>query len=82
MILQCKHYQKPVGSGDMQKFNGTARLHHEADVPIMIGLNGFTQPAADFAAYHEPILVGRSELKRWGHGQHLYDVLGISSTTR
>jgi restriction system protein len=82
LILQCKQYQSPVGSGHVQQFNGTARLHHGADVPIMIGLNGFTQPATDFAAHHQLILMGRPELKQWAHGQHLYDVLGIQSTTR
>ncbi|WP_251021183.1 restriction endonuclease [Streptomyces sp. ISL-98] len=82
VILQCKQYQNPVGSGHVQKFNGTARLHHGADVPIMIGLNGFTQPAIDFATHHDLILMGRPELKRWAHGQHLYDVLGIPSTTQ
>ncbi|WP_240509206.1 restriction endonuclease [Streptomyces agglomeratus] len=82
LILQCKQYQNPVGSGHVQKFNGTARLHHGADLPIMIGLNGFTQPAIDFAAHHNLILMGRPELKRWAHGQHLYDVLGIQSTTQ
>ncbi|WP_116209851.1 restriction endonuclease [Streptomyces olivoreticuli] len=82
LILQCKQYQNPVGSGHVQKFNGTARPHHGADLPIMIALNGFTQPAIDFAAYHELILMGRPELKNWAHGQHLYDVLGIQSTTQ
>ncbi|GAB1333349.1 restriction endonuclease [Streptomyces sennicomposti] len=82
LILQCKQYKNPVGSGHVQKFNGTARLHHGADVPIMIGLNGFTQPAVDFAAHHDLILMGRPELKRWAHGQHLYDVLGIPSTAQ
>ncbi|WP_371563116.1 restriction endonuclease [Streptomyces canus] len=82
LILQCKQYSSPVGSGHVQKFNGTARLHHGADVPIMIGLNGFTQPAIHFAAHHDLILMGRPELKRWAHGQHLYEVLGIPSTTQ
>ncbi|MFF3431998.1 restriction endonuclease [Streptomyces sp. NPDC002602] len=82
LILQCKQYAVPVGSGHVQKFNGTARIHHGADVPIMIGLNGFTQPAIDFAAHHELILMGRPELKKWAHGRHLYDVLGIPSTTQ
>ncbi|MFJ9967249.1 restriction endonuclease [Streptomyces avermitilis] len=82
VIVQCKQYQNPVGSGHVQKFNGTARLHHGADIPIMIGLNGFTQPAIDFAAHHDLILMGRPELKKWAHGQHLYDVLGIPSTTQ
>lgn len=82
LILQCKQYQNTVGSGHVQKFNGTARLHHGADIPIMVALNGFTQPAIEFARHHKLILVGRGELKRWAHGQHLYDVLGIQSTTR
>ncbi|MCJ0869605.1 restriction endonuclease [Streptomyces sp. AP-93] len=82
LILQCKQYQNPVGSGHVQKYNGTARPHHGADVPIMIGLNGFTQPAIDFAAHHDLILMGRPELKRWAHGQHLYEVLGISSSAQ
>ncbi|MDN3260866.1 restriction endonuclease [Streptomyces sp. CSDS2] len=82
LILQCKQYQNPVGSGHVQQFNGTARLHHGADLPIMIGLNGFTQPAVDFAQHHQLILMGRPELKRWAHGQHLYDVLGIENSTQ
>ncbi|MFH9227510.1 restriction endonuclease [Streptomyces lydicus] len=82
LIVQCKQYQSPVGSGHVQKFNGTARPHHGADLPIMIALNGFTQPAIDFAQHHQLILMGRPELKRWAHGEHLYDVLGIQSTTQ
>ncbi|MER5361663.1 restriction endonuclease [Streptomyces sp. NPDC002785] len=80
LIVQCKQYQSPVGSGHVQKFNGTARPHHGADLPIMIALNGFTRPAIDFAQHHRLILVGRPELKQWAHGQHLYDVLKITST--
>lgn len=81
LILQCKQ-QSPVGPVHVQNFNGTAHLHHGADVPIAIGLNGFTQPAIDFAAHHDLILMGRPELKTWAHGQHLYAVLEIPSTPR
>ncbi|MEV5849110.1 restriction endonuclease [Streptomyces sp. NPDC051985] len=79
VILQCKQYSSPVGSGHVQQFNGTARPHHGADVPIMIALNGFTQPATDFARRHALLLVSRRELRLWAHGQHLYEVLGIES---
>lgn len=75
LVLQCKHYARPVGSKEVQTFNGTARPEHKAHHPIMIGLNGFTQPAADFAARHGIVLLGRPELKRWAHGNHLYDVM-------
>ncbi|MEU0061198.1 restriction endonuclease, partial [Streptomyces sp. NPDC006334] len=64
LILQCKQYATPVGSGHVQKFNGTARPHHGADLPIMIALNGFTEPAIKFAQHHELILMGRPELKK------------------
>ncbi|MBG0851137.1 restriction endonuclease [Streptomyces spinoverrucosus] len=82
LIIQCKQYANPVGSGHVQKFNGTARPHHGADLPIMIALNGFTEPVIKFAQHHQLFLMGRSELKEWAHGQHLYDVLGIQSTTQ
>ncbi|MEV7583677.1 restriction endonuclease [Streptomyces erythrochromogenes] len=82
LILRCKQYQSPVGSGHVQKFNGPARPHHRAGLPIMIALSGFTQPATDFAQHHELILVGRPELKQWANGQHLYDVLGSRSTAQ
>ncbi|MFD4605358.1 restriction endonuclease [Streptomyces sp. NPDC058464] len=74
-------YSNPVGSGHVQQFNGTARPHHGADLPIMIALNGFTEPAIKFAQHHQLILMGRAELKKWAHGRHLYDVLGIHSAT-
>ncbi|MGW0537446.1 hypothetical protein [Streptomyces sp. NPDC003032] len=48
----------------------------------MIGLNGFTRPAVDFAQHHQLILMGRPELKKWAHGQHLYNVLGIENSTQ
>ncbi|WP_184573232.1 restriction endonuclease [Streptomyces zagrosensis] len=80
LIVQCKQYRNPVGSGHVQQFNGTARPHHGADIPIMVALNGFTQPAVAFAQRHQLILMGGTELRQWAHGQHLYDVLGIAST--
>ncbi|WP_030267339.1 restriction endonuclease [Streptomyces violens] len=75
VVLQCKQYNRPVGSREIQTFNGTARPEHGADVAIVVGLNGFTKPAADFAGRHGITLVGRQELKRWAHGSHLYAVL-------
>ncbi|WP_043687388.1 restriction endonuclease [Streptomyces xylophagus] len=76
LVLQCKQYtRRPVGSKEVQTFNGTARPEHGAHHPIMIGLSGFTQPAIAFAARHAIVLVGRPELKRWAHGTHLYDII-------
>ncbi|MFD4395555.1 restriction endonuclease [Kitasatospora sp. NPDC058478] len=68
VVVQCKHYRRPVGTRDIQMFNGTARPEHSADVPVMIGLNGFTAGVREFAARHDLALVGRRTLKRWAHG--------------
>ncbi|MEU2263861.1 restriction endonuclease [Streptomyces sp. NPDC059169] len=72
VIIQCKRYRARVVSGHVQQFNGTARPHHGADVAIMIGLAGFTDPAAAFADQHRITLLGRREIKKWAHGTHLY----------
>lgn len=75
VVVQCKHYARPVGSRDVQTFNGTARPEHHADVPIVIGLNGFTRDARAFAARHDLILVNRPILHDWAQGTDLYDAI-------
>ncbi|MFE5588552.1 restriction endonuclease, partial [Kitasatospora sp. NPDC056531] len=75
VVVQCKHYSRPVGSRDVQTFNGTARPEHHAGVPVMIGLNGFTRDAEAFAARHDLVLVNRQTLTLWAHGSHLYDAI-------
>lgn len=75
IVLQCKHYRRPVGPRDVQTFNSTARPEHGADVPVLVGLNGFTRDAAAFAARHDLILIDRYTLTRWAHGTYLYDAI-------
>lgn len=75
VVVQCKQYSAPVGSGALQKFNGTAVPEHHADIAVIVALNGFTRPAVDFAQRHGIVLIGRPELKRWAHGEHLYTVV-------
>ncbi len=75
VVVQCKQYSAPVGSGALQKFNGTAVPEHHADIAVIVALNGFTRPAVDFAQRHDIVLIGRPELKRWAHGEHLYTVV-------
>ncbi|MFF1713570.1 restriction endonuclease [Streptomyces sp. NPDC058268] len=72
IVLQCKQYSGTVGSEAVQRFNGTAVPEHHAKVAVIVALNGFTRPATDFARRHGIVLVGRPELKRWAHGEHLY----------
>ncbi|MFF4520516.1 restriction endonuclease [Streptomyces bluensis] len=75
IVAHCKQYTAPVGSGAVQKFNGTARPEHGADVAAIVALNGFTKPATEFAERHDIALIGRPELKRRAHGEHLYAVV-------
>ncbi|MGW0827841.1 restriction endonuclease [Streptomyces sp. NPDC002845] len=75
IVLQCKQYSGTVGSEAVQRFNGTAVPEHHAQVAVIVALNGFTRPATDFARRHGIVLVGRPELKRWAHGEHLYAVV-------
>ncbi|MET9615409.1 restriction endonuclease [Kitasatospora indigofera] len=77
VVLQCKRYASPVSSEAVQRFNGTARPVHSAAVPVVVALNGFTEPAAAFAIQQRLHLVDRERLARWGAGQHFYDVLDI-----
>ncbi|MEU2247860.1 restriction endonuclease [Streptomyces sp. NPDC019224] len=80
IVLQCKQYSSAVGSEAVQRFNGTAVPEHHAQVPVLVALNGFTRPATDFARRHGIVLVGRPELKRWAHGEHLYSVVSEEHT--
>ncbi|WP_426366714.1 restriction endonuclease [Streptomyces sp. E-08] len=80
IVVQCKQLNRPVNSPAMQQFNGTARPEHGADHAVIIGLNGFTQPALDFASRHRLITIGHEDLKRWAHGTHLYDVIRARTT--
>lgn len=79
IVVQCKQYGRPVGSREIQTFNGTARPEHEAEVALLIGLNGFTAPAAAFASRHGITLIGREDLQSWALGEHLYSVIKESS---
>ncbi|TQF07092.1 restriction endonuclease [Kitasatospora acidiphila] len=80
IVVQCKRYKKPVGNEEVQRFNGTARPEHGADVPIMVGLNGFTVPAQKFAARHNITLVDQDALQDWAHGKDLHDIISDDLT--
>ncbi|OKJ13839.1 restriction endonuclease [Kitasatospora sp. CB01950] len=79
VVVQCKRHSRPVGSRDLQTFNGTARPVHRAKIAVFVGLNGFTAPAVKFARQQRIHLVDRAALERWGAGEHLYDVLDIAA---
>lgn len=88
LVVQCKRYAKhrTVGSPDLQKFNGTARSEHGADVPLFVASCKFTKQARAFAARHGLILVDVDLLGFWDSGTALSALLdldiGRSGTNR
>ncbi|MFG2978390.1 restriction endonuclease [Streptomyces sp. NPDC048331] len=71
LVVQCKRYAKyrTVGSPDLQKFNGTARSEHGADVPLFVASCKFTEQARSFAARHGLVLVDVALLGFWNTGR-------------
>lgn len=64
VIIQCKQWTHPVGSPELQQFVGMGYLEHHADLLIMVGLSGFTEPAHDLARRHHVLLVDGAALAR------------------
>ncbi|MET9375533.1 restriction endonuclease [Streptomyces sp. NPDC002992] len=52
VVAQFKQLSTPVAFPAVQQVNGTVRPEHGAHHSIIIGLNGFTKPAWDFAEEH------------------------------
>ena len=63
-VVQCKRYARGnlVGSSDVQKFIGMARVHHGAIAAIFVTTSDYTQAARNLAALHGIRLIGGSEL--------------------
>lgn len=65
VVVQCKHYADTdtVGSGDMQKFLGTVRLIHAAEIAVFATTAaGFTSEARALAERGRVVLVAGPEL--------------------
>lgn len=67
VVVQCKRYgqRNAVGSEAMQRFVGTARPHHGADVALFVTTSRFTRPALAYAAQHDVVTVDGAALNRW-----------------
>lgn len=67
IVAQCKRYgpRHAVGSADMQRFVGTARPHHRADVALFVTTSRFTRPALDYARQHNVTTIDGAALHTW-----------------
>ncbi|MBU7599413.1 restriction endonuclease [Streptomyces sp. P38-E01] len=82
LVVQCKHYapHRYVPSGDMQKFVGTAYLHHGADVAVFVATCTFSKPAMALAVRHGVLAVHRDLLGQWNTGSPLSELLPINGS--
>lgn len=80
LVVQCKHYapHRYVPSGDMQKFIGTAWLHHKADVAVFAATCPFGKAALALAVEHGVLAVHRDLLGQWNTGTPLLSLLALN----
>ena len=82
LVVQCKHYapHRYVPSGDMQKFIGTAWLHHKADVAVFVATCTFSKPALALAVQHGVLALHRDLLGQWNTGTPLPAMLPLNGS--
>ncbi|WP_308268690.1 restriction endonuclease [Yinghuangia soli] len=82
LVIQCKRYaeDRSVGSPDMQRFVGTARPVHAADVAVFVASCRFTDPALDLAEDQGIVLVDRDLLSRWMRGTPLTSLVDAAES--
>lgn len=69
VVVQCKCYRsRPVGDPDMQRFLGTVRQVHNAEIPLFVTTSRFTQSATQLARDHGIVLVDGRRLADWQTG--------------
>jgi restriction system protein len=65
VVAQCKRYTGPVGDPHIQKFNGTVRDIHGADVALFVTTGRPTARAYQLAERCGIVLVDRAALAAW-----------------
>ncbi|MCF2528278.1 restriction endonuclease [Yinghuangia soli] len=83
MVIQCKRYapDRSVGSPDMQRFVGTARPVHNAEVAVFVASCRFTGPARDLAHGQRIVPVDRDLLGLWMNGTPLNSIIAMTATS-
>lgn len=71
VVVQCKRYTGNLGSPHVQRFAGTARDIHRADVALLVTTGRPTAQAHEVARRCRITLIDRSALARWVSTQTL-----------
>ncbi|MEG8279914.1 restriction endonuclease [Streptomyces sp. AHA2] len=83
LVVQCKKYapQRSVSSQDMQKFVGTARPEHGADVALFVTTcRTFTKAALGLALRQDIVALNRDLLGAWVRGARLETLIPLSGS--
>ncbi|MEV5283578.1 restriction endonuclease [Streptomyces sp. NPDC051993] len=83
LVIQCKKYapERSVSSQDMQKFVGTARLEHGADVALFVTTcRSFTKAALGLAVRQDIVALHRDLLGSWVKGAHLETLIPLNGS--
>lgn len=83
LVVQCKKYapHRSVSSQDMQKFVGTARLEHGADVALFVTTcRAFTREALGLALRQDIVALHRDLLGSWVKGAHLETLIPLNGS--
>ncbi|MFI7012370.1 restriction endonuclease [Streptomyces sp. NPDC050145] len=81
LVVQCKKYapERSVSSQDMQKFVGTARPEHGADVALFVTTcRTFTKAAQGLASRQDVVALHRDLLGAWVKGAHLDTLIPLN----
>jgi restriction system protein len=83
LVVQCKKYapERSVSSQDMQKFVGTARLEHGADVALFVTTcRTFTKAALGLAVRQDIVALHRDLLGSWVKGANLETLIPLNGS--
>ncbi|UQA91465.1 restriction endonuclease [Streptomyces halobius] len=83
LVVQCKKYapERSVSSQDMQKFVGTARLEHGADVALFVTTcRTFTKAALGLAVRQDIVALHRDLLGSWVKDAHLETLIPLNGS--
>lgn len=72
VVVQCKRYKGNLGSPHVQRFAGTARDIHRADVALLVTTGRPTAQAREVALRCRIMLVDRPALAQWVSTQMLH----------
>ncbi|WP_326606714.1 MULTISPECIES: restriction endonuclease [unclassified Streptomyces] len=72
VVVQCKNYAHGrVSSPELQRFGGTFRVVHDADVGLVVTTTDFTRAAAEFAEQAGIVIMDGRRLREWIRGTPL-----------